>query len=82
MSDPSVVHVPSHEMNSQQASELASMMESMEGREKLLEWLKANDPVVHQAFRMANDVCGSHGDYNRAVVIILANALRNCGQRS
>ena len=80
MSDPSVVHVPSHEMSFQQASQFSELMESMAGREKLLEWLKANDPVVHHAFRMANGICGSHGDYNRAVVIILANALRNCGK--
>lgn len=72
----SVVDVPSHEMNFQQSSDLATMMESMSGREELLAWLKANDLMVHKAFTIANDFCGSHGDHNRAVVIMLADALR------
>lgn len=79
LADASVVHVPTSKLTHKQASDFKILIGCKEGRRKLLLWLMHNDPLVDRAYHMAtNEMTNdSSGDVNEAVVIILANALKN-----
>lgn len=75
--DPSVVHVPVNDMTYQQACDFNELFESEEGRDKLLNWLLHNDPLVQSAYKMAGECCKATGNIEKAVIIVLANAIKN-----